>query len=239
MLKRLALIFSAAAILTQVLPLSAASAHVRLNSAADYCHGHLATVVGTEGDDVLLGTPGTDVIVGLGGNDLLKGYAGDDIMCGGAGSDDMYGHEGNDTMYGGADNDSLEGNADSDTLYLGGTGSFDPAWSDELRSGNIACGDCSVPEGEIEGDDTIIGGPGTDGCMTQGKYAGAWWISGSGGNDYINLKGGNDCAFGNSGDDTILGGSGNDMIAGGTGSDIGNGNGGQNMCAMESRKNCN
>jgi Ca2+-binding RTX toxin-like protein len=237
MLKRLALTAAAISILSQTLT---GVAFAKSAPVVDpyMCHGQVATIIGTEGDDELYGTDEPDVIVGLGGNDLLKGFGSDDVMCGGAGSDDMYGHWGNDTMYGGADNDSLEGNADSDTLYLGGTGSYDPEWKNELQSGNIACGDCLQYPGDVAGDDVIIGGSGADGCMTSGTYEGAWWISGGPGNDYIDLKGGNDCAYGDGGDDTILGGSGDDMMGGSAGLDTIHGNAGFNLCTAEVLSKC-
>src|SRR3989442_11159085 len=51
----------------------------------------LATIVGTEGDDVIVGTSGDDVIQALGGNDVIDGGDGNDLICGGAGDDVIYG----------------------------------------------------------------------------------------------------------------------------------------------------
>ena len=120
---------------------------------------------------------------------------------------------------------------------MGGTGSFDPEWENELGSGNIACGDCALP-GQPDGNDTIIGGPGTDGCMTSGIYKGASWISSGGGNDYIDLKGGDDCASAESGNDTLIGGGGNDLLLGGSGDDKADGGSGANTCLTEIKKSC-
>ena len=36
------------------------------------CAGRPATIVGTQGDDLIIGTRGDDVIHGLGGNDLTR-----------------------------------------------------------------------------------------------------------------------------------------------------------------------
>jgi hypothetical protein len=48
------------------------------------CFDRPATVVGTEGDDLLIGTAGDDVIVALGGNDQVTGLnSGTDTICGG------------------------------------------------------------------------------------------------------------------------------------------------------------
>ena len=63
------------------------------------CEGTTATIVGTEGDDVLTGTAGNDVIVGLGGNDVIRGLRGDDLICGDAGRDRLFGGKGNDNLF--------------------------------------------------------------------------------------------------------------------------------------------
>jgi Ca2+-binding RTX toxin-like protein len=62
------------------------------------CGGLVATIVGTDGDDVLAGTDGNDVIAGLGGSDLIVGYAGKDTLCGGSGHTALLGGDGNDTL---------------------------------------------------------------------------------------------------------------------------------------------
>lgn len=77
------------------------------------CHGRVATIVGTTGDDQLTGTSGVDVIAGLGGNDNTKGGGGDDVICGGDGSDSLFGGRGDDR---------LEGEAGLHSVLLGGPG---------------------------------------------------------------------------------------------------------------------
>ena len=99
------------------------------------CNGEVATIVGTDGDDVLRGTAGRDVIHGRAGDDTLIGFAGNDVLCGGGGNDSLTGHNGNDVLIGGAGNDRLIANAGDDRL-LG-----------------------------ITGDDILNGGPGTDVCI--------------------------------------------------------------------------
>jgi glucose/arabinose dehydrogenase len=94
-------------------PLGAAGA------APPTCKGIPATIVGTDGSDVLSGTPGKDVIVGLGGNDKLSGLAGNDLICGGAGRDTLKGGKGNDKLYGEAGKDTLKGGPGKDTLKGG------------------------------------------------------------------------------------------------------------------------
>ena len=53
--------------------------------AAATCSGERATIVGTQGRDVLRGSARRDVIAGLGGNDRLSGLEGNDLICGGKG----------------------------------------------------------------------------------------------------------------------------------------------------------
>ncbi len=85
------------------------------------CKGRLATIVGTEGNDVRKGTSGKDVIVGFGGNDKLSGLAGNDLICGGSGKDKLKGGKGNDKLYGEAGKDTLKGGPGNDKLK-GGAG---------------------------------------------------------------------------------------------------------------------
>ena len=75
------------------------------------CAGDRATIVGTDGDDVLRGTDRDDVIHARRGNDVVRAGGGDDIVCGGAGDDelrggggvdDIRGEDGTDTCIGGA-----------------------------------------------------------------------------------------------------------------------------------------
>jgi len=85
------------------------------------CGGKVATIVGTEGKDVLRGTPGPDVIAGLGGNDTLKGRGGNDVICGGPGNDKLSGGAGKDRLFGEAGKDKLNGGAGKDRC-VGGPG---------------------------------------------------------------------------------------------------------------------
>ena len=114
------------------------------------CFGLPATVIGTEGNNILRGTPGDDVIVGLGGNDIIYGLGGNDVICGGDGNDILTGGAGNDRFDGGADNDVLNGESGNDRL-LGGTG------NDVLNAGS---GNDTMDGGD--GNDICNGGPGAD-----------------------------------------------------------------------------
>ncbi|NNE97127.1 MAG: hypothetical protein HKN24_13965 [Acidimicrobiales bacterium] len=101
-------------------------------AAQEMCLGMPATMVGTEGRDILIGTPGVDVIVGLGGNDVLRGLDGDDYLCGGNGRDRLFGGFGDDHLEGGKKNDIVKGDQGNDMLF-----------------GN-------------QGNDRLLGGPGAD-----------------------------------------------------------------------------
>ncbi|MCZ2861208.1 ExeM/NucH family extracellular endonuclease [Blastococcus sp. VKM Ac-2987] len=85
------------------------------------CQGLEPTIVGTEGDDVLVGGNGVDVIMGLGGDDVITGGNGADVICGGNGDDVVNGNNGDDVLLGGAGDDRLYGDNGSDTL-IGGPG---------------------------------------------------------------------------------------------------------------------
>lgn len=73
------------------------------------CAGRRATIVGTQGRDMIRGTGHADVIVALGGNDTVVGGKGKDRVCGGQGNDRLYGGSGKDKLYGGKGNDKLVG----------------------------------------------------------------------------------------------------------------------------------
>ncbi len=85
------------------------------------CRGMAATIVGTEGDDVLVGTRGADVIYADDGDDIVRGGGGADIICGGTGNDQLWGNAGRDGLFGGPGNDVLRGGRGGDELG-GGVG---------------------------------------------------------------------------------------------------------------------
>lgn len=111
------------------------------------CSGRVATIVGTEGNDVLTGTPGPDVIAALGGNDRIRGGAGPDWICGGAGNDNIKGQGGKDRVSGEAGKDKVKGGPAKDKL-TGGKG------KDKIKGGPAK--------------DKLIGGKGRDGLNGQG-----------------------------------------------------------------------
>ena len=84
------------------------------------CKGQAATLVGTNGNDVLSGTSGKDVIAARGGNDRISAKGGNDVVCGGGGKDRANGGGGKDTLRGQAANDRLKGAGGNDNLRGGG-----------------------------------------------------------------------------------------------------------------------
>lgn len=125
--------------------------------AAVKCGKLLATILGTDGPDVLTGTSGPDVIVGLGGDDVIDGLGGDDIICGGAGNDVIRGGFGNDQMRGELGDDDIRGDGGNDVIWGGAGSDFlrGDAGNDSLR-------------GEA-GNDRVYGGAGND-VLTGGTH---------------------------------------------------------------------
>lgn len=187
------------------------------------CNGLPATIIGTDGRDIINGTGGDDVIVALGGNDDVNGGAGNDTICLGSGNDDGIGAGGNDYIDG-EDGDDLITTGVGDDVAMGGDG------TDRIRvqRGNDFA-DGGAGNDRIEGDggddillggddnDTIIGGSGDDD------------IQGGDGSDNLIGQGGVDTMSGGEGDDRAAGGAGNDMIAGDGGDDVLRGEGGDDL----------
>lgn len=202
----------------------------------------LATIVGTDGPDVITGTPGDDVIVGLGGDDQIAGLGGNDTICGGDGNDGISGDAGDDDIYGDAGNDDIRGKAGNDEIFTGtGNDSVDAGDGDDevtseggnnsLRGGNG--NDIFRLAENSTGIDRIRGEAGDDRANASlqvgqlGLQAGDYFDGGEG-NDLVNaLEGG--IFFGGPGDDyagalsrassgLFYGGEGEDGVAFGTGS---------------------
>ncbi|MEM9654987.1 MAG: right-handed parallel beta-helix repeat-containing protein [Actinomycetota bacterium] len=160
-----------------------------------FCNGFPATIVGTEGDDIIFGTNRRDVIVGLGGNDIIHGEIGPDIICGGEGDDELRGGRENDFLSGGPGNDLLRGGRNNDVIH-GDEG-------DDVIFGNT-------------GRDTLLGGAGED--EVRGN-SGRDRLDGGPGVDYLAGNGDRDVLYGGDNDDTLLGGSAGDLLDGGDGTD--------------------
>jgi uncharacterized repeat protein (TIGR01451 family) len=85
------------------------------------CGGREATIIGTDGNDVLEGTEKRDVIAALRGDDQVRGLGGKDLICGLGGNDLLKGQAGGDELRGGGGDDRLGGGSGAD-LLRGGTG---------------------------------------------------------------------------------------------------------------------
>lgn len=77
----------------------------------------MATIIGSNGRNLLQGTSENDNIRGGGSNDILAGYGGDDIIEGGDAIDHIFGSTGLDTLFGGNGNDIIRGGDDKDLIY--------------------------------------------------------------------------------------------------------------------------
>ena len=149
------------------------------------CMGMPATIVGTEGDDMLRGTPGNDVILGLGGNDRIYGLDGNDILCGGDGNDlilggpghdRVLGERGMDRLYGGRGNDQMRGGAGMDRLYgHGGDDTIAGGYHNDYLNGGTGNDRLFGNDGGDRldggaGRDYLNGGADHDGCINGERY---------------------------------------------------------------------
>ena len=91
------------------------------SAAPPQCRGEVATIVGTDGPDVIVGTDSADVIVALGGADTVRSLGGADVVCAGDGEDRVHGGAGRDELEGGNADDTLQGGTGQDRL-LGNAG---------------------------------------------------------------------------------------------------------------------
>jgi hypothetical protein len=226
------------------------------------CHGRRATIVGTEGADVLRGTPHRDVIWGGGGDDVINGSLGNDLLCGGPGADLIHGGRGNDTADGGAgDGDQVYGDLGDDKL-LGGSGNYDEVAGglgiDTLNGGP---GDFDLVHGDY-GYDRMDGGPGKGDIASFATDVGAGRdggvraslakhmargdghdtlyrfesLEGSAFEDHLSGNLLNNVIDGGAGNDVIRGGGGKDELIGGQGSDRCNGaKGSTTSCGREAK----
>ena len=216
-----------------LIPSSAAKA------APPLCDGKPATIVGTEGDDVLRGTNGDDVIVGRGGDDRLMGGGGNDTLCGQRGNDALVGGSGDDVLVGGPGSDWVSyGRAPFHqdrpngvvVRLAAGTATgwgidqltsieniIGSRWRDHLvgnRFSNVIKGGDGWDKIKgRRGNDHLLGGPDTD----------ALW--GDAGNDLLDGHEGGESLYGGWGNDILRGGPGHDFLIPGGGDDIVDGGG--------------
>lgn len=167
------------------------------------CAGHLATIVGTEGNDTIVGTDGPDVIVALAGNDRIDGGAGDDAIC--AGPDATTDASDNDIVDAGDGDDFVLAGAGDDRVTLGAGVDYAETGEgvDNARGGD---GEDYIDTGA--GDDLADGGRDRD------------YVAAGTGNDTMTSSGaGPDYLDGGEDADTITGAADTNYIDGGNGSD--------------------
>lgn len=176
--------------------------------AAVMCGDVKATIVGSDGPDLLVGTPRRDVIQAGPGDDRVSGLGGNDLICLGAGADRGLGGGGNDRVWG-HDVDL------SPALVDQNRGRFLP---DE---GNVILGGPGIDVlSGAAGNDTIIGGPARDAVIAG---PGDDRMRGDAGNDTLQGGAGDDVADGGPGNDRLVGDEGNDVLRGQAGNDRLNG----------------
>jgi len=117
------------------------------------------TIFASDGQDKLDGGDGNDELWGEGGSDNLKGQDGGDRLYGGVGDDNLKGQDGDDSLYGGSGNDSLLGGDGNDTLN--GIGFNQPPQGGSFGS------DRSSPSIDV-----LTGGDGADTFVFQDTLAG-------------------------------------------------------------------
>ena len=173
------------------------------------CDGRVATIVGTEGPDVLAGTNGADVIAGLQGDDIIVGLGGDDVICGGLGNDTISGGGGFDIIFGAQGDDIIyaaRGGRPGDRVDTRGARIFGGAGDDQIHGSTKW--------------DRMQGGPGEDIMF---GYEGRDWMRA--GPDADGLVGG-------PGIDDMHGGNGTDLLKVGAG-DIVRGGAGLDQCDID------
>ena len=114
----------------------------------------MATVNGTQNDDILDGTPESDIINGNGGSDIVSGDAGADIINSGEGNDSVSGGPGQDTINLGVGDDTWIVKIDEVTLnaaygWWGASAVFEEGFGQVCSAGRRGCtsgtdtqGDC-------------------------------------------------------------------------------------------------
>jgi Ca2+-binding RTX toxin-like protein len=202
----------------------------------------VATIDGTDINELLSGTADSDAITGNLGRDTLQGLGGDDVLMsgrtpddeyaperidnfgdeldGGAGNDLIFGATGHDTVYGGEGLDSIYSGSGNDTVY-------GDAGSDEVYGGS---GNDRLYGGEDDdfligerGNDRSEGGNGhdrlSDESGTDSLYGGDGddWLSTVNNNYALDL--GLDWLDGGAGNDELESGDGNATLLGGLGDD--------------------
>ncbi|MFN6155290.1 MAG: calcium-binding protein [Dolichospermum sp.] len=213
----------------------------------------MATIIGTNGNNILNGTINNDLILGLDGNDILNGLGGNDTLDGGNGDDTLNGGTGNDSLVGGNGNDLFIGSTGIDTIK-GGEGLDTVDYSqlgkritlkpggdltkatntDKLEGIEKIIADSKVANNTIDASTAGVGAFIDVNLQTQSLAVNG--IPGLGTlsftivnfDDVIGTDS-NDIIFGDSQNNLLSGGLGNDTLNGGLGNDLLTGGGGNDL----------
>ena len=198
------------------------------NYAGVSCYDFTTVSSETNGDDSIKGTGSDDVINALAGNDSIYGSLGNDRIDGGTGNDTV--------LYDFNKNAITEVGQSSDgTLMIKSAEGTDTL----LNIENLSFLDGGLSINELLAQSapvplfTSSASDGTSSYVMPTKYTGPVTfldyqllgnaigdvITGSTGNDFINLLGGDDAANGGAGNDVLDGGTGSNFLTGGSGND--------------------
>ncbi|MEC7492725.1 MAG: VCBS domain-containing protein, partial [Pseudomonadota bacterium] len=154
---------------------------------------HPVSIVGTDGDDVLIGGGGDDTLIGLEGRDTLIGSDGNDTLDGGLGQDTLSGGAGDDVLISdtsrGADLLDATGSDFTSADYRDATGPITVTLSSE----SSVTGDVSVGTDTLIGIDRVFGSDFDDTFTVDSTFSGTFGsfneIEGGGGDDVITGNG--------------------------------------------------
>jgi Ca2+-binding RTX toxin-like protein len=165
----------------------------------------MATVIGTNGNDVLFGTSGDDQIFGLDGNDRLQGGTGANHLFGGAGNDALY----NSSTFDDPSRSVLEGGAGAD-WFLGSGGFVLASYAGSSAGVTVDLKTGLASGGDAQGDvfqkfllDGLIGSAFND--VLTGSSIGYSELQGGAGDDILTLRLKSGLIEGGAGADRITG----------------------------------
>lgn len=150
--------------------LSCSLAPVPAAAQAQFCAGREATIVGTDGRDVIEGTRHADIIAALGASDVVDGGGGNDLICDGSGKDVVRGGRGDDVLLNSEGSDGLRGGRGNDRVgMLLAFETREDSW-DHLRGGR---GNDRLSSSAEQFRERYHGGPGVDTLDLAALSAGA------------------------------------------------------------------
>ncbi|HNL36672.1 MAG TPA: calcium-binding protein, partial [Agitococcus sp.] len=174
----------------------------------------MATINGTNNNEMLLGTNGDDTLYGLAGNDTLFGLEGNDTLDGGTGIDSLSGDLGDDQYSVDDTNDIVVEliNQGKDSVLSTVTYTLSANLENLTLLGNLAINGTGNDSANLilgnSANNILVGGGGFD------------TIEGGSGDDSITGGGTTDKLYGQDGNDTLTGGGGSDELYGGAGNDL-------------------